>query len=98
MPQARNQLFDSKVDDYKQQLLKENRVSIASGLSSSNRVKTVEGRGRNKMNQMMMPSTPQNLVGIAKFDDEVRRAACASHMIPAAGRLEESSEYGYTPQ
>lgn len=51
-------------------------MSIASGLSSSNRVKTVEGRARNSaISSGQTAEIPQTLVGIARFDEEVRRAA-----------------------
>ena len=93
IPQPRNQLATgnrNKQDDYKQRVLNENRVSIASGLSSSNRVKTVEGRPRNVTAASSTGYTPghcpQKLSGIAKFDEEVRRAASGIKTMLSGGK------------
>ena len=91
IPQPRNKLAEdrNKPDDFRQRVLKENRVSIASGLSSSNRVKTVEGRARNATVAASTGFTPQltpkKLVGISKFDDEVRRTALGTKHLFSGG-------------
>ena len=71
-------------------------MSIASGLSSSNRVKTVEGRPRNATAASSPGYTPghspQKLTGIARFDEEVRRAASGVKTMFSGGKTISGAE------
>ena len=75
-----------------QRLLKENRVSQASGLSSSKRIKTVEGRARTTNIIKHFEEQPSH--ALASFDQEVAAAGSRFYK-PADNRL-NSSEYGNT--